>query len=139
MMAGKSAILRAENRKYGRRFISIDLTHHQTEHLKAPILAAWRNADHLVQLFDDSGHQRLTINRAQLAPNGQRWADGYSWDELMVIKRLVGFGDRWAVEVYPPEAHVVDVANMRHLWLIDEPPYGWRNHPITIGPNGQVA
>jgi hypothetical protein len=29
--------------------------------------------------------------------------------------------------VYPPVDEIVNVANMRHLWLLDEaPPYAWR-------------
>lgn len=32
-----------------------------------------------------------------------------------------------AGEVFPAESDVVNVANMRHLWLLREPPpFGWR-------------
>ena len=31
------------------------------------------------------------------------------------------------LEIYPPDDQVIDVANMRHLWLLDEAPaYAWR-------------
>lgn len=85
----------------------------------------WRSRDFLVQLFDDSGTTRVTVNRTFM-PNGIDWADGISWDDLQEIKSQIGRGDAWAVELYPAEAHVVRDANMRHLWLLEEPPpFGW--------------
>ncbi len=92
-------------------------------------LKAWRSKKYAVQLFDQShsspGVLRLSICRATLRTDG-RWEDGLTWDELQDIKRAVGFGDTFAVEVYPPDRDVVNVANMRHLWLLPVPlPIGW--------------
>lgn len=65
---------------------------------------------------------------------GVRWVavsridceDRISWDELQHIKSVIGFPDRMAVEIYPKDADIVNVANMRHLWVLDEPlPIGW--------------
>lgn len=93
-----------------------------------PPILAWRNRDFLAQLFvegDDGEHLRLTINRAYINATGA-WSDGITWDELMAVKAGCGYGDRWAIEVYPPDDGVVNVANMRHLWLVDEPPpFAW--------------
>lgn len=122
-----AARLRVENRKYGRRFTEIPSDQWPPGYalMTVPVLRVWRNRDFLVQLFNE-GHGRLSICRSRLAPNGQRWADGISWDELMEVKAAVGFGSRWAVEVFPPDDCVVDVANMRHLWLLAErPPFSW--------------
>jgi hypothetical protein len=119
--------LRAENRKYGRRFTEVPREQWPTSYalMTVPVLRVWRNRSFLVQLFDE-GDGRLTINRAELAPNGQGWAEGISWDELMEVKADVGFGDCWAVEVYPPDDQIVNVANMRHLWLLPErPSFSW--------------
>ncbi len=67
-----------------------------------------------------NGVQRLSIRRA----DGR---EGVTWDELMAVKAEIGLAERWAVEVYPPDADVVNVANMRHLWLLDgRPIYAWR-------------
>lgn len=45
-------------------------------------------------------------------------ADGITWDDLQWLKAAVGFGDREAVEVFPRDCDVVNVANMRHLWVL---------------------
>lgn len=87
----------------------------------------WGSRDHLAVLYHDpNGHDRLTINSTLMDRSTGRWDDGITWDELMAIKAQCGFADRWAVEVYPPDAEVVDVANLRHLWLLPAPPpYAW--------------
>jgi len=92
-------------------------------------IAVWRSRDFLVQLFEDAQHEgsgpkRLSVNRTHMA--GDRWADGITWDELQRVKREVGMGHLWAVEVYPPDHEVVNVANVRHLWLVPAPAFAWR-------------
>lgn len=81
----------------------------------------WISRNYLVQIFNEPGDiARLSINRSKT--NGQRWEDGLTWDELQAIKAEVGFARQCAVEVYPPDDDVVNVANMRHLWVLPEPP-----------------
>lgn len=89
--------------------------------------AVWRNNRFLVQAFDDGvGALRLSICRSELDDKGN-WRDGLTWDELQQIKNAVGFSDFDAVEVYPAEADVVNVANMRHLWVMTEQlKFAWR-------------
>jgi hypothetical protein len=86
----------------------------------------WRSRHHLVHVYDEPGDiVRLSICRAEV--NGQRWADGIPWDVLQKLKKQCGFGDRAAVEVFPPDSDVVNVANMRHLWVLPQPPaFMWR-------------
>lgn len=73
------------------------------------------------------GAQRVSVNRTLIEEETGRWVDGITWDELQEIKAQIGRQDAWAVEIHPPTDEVVDVANMRHLWLLDEAPaYGWR-------------
>jgi len=45
-----------------------------------------------------------------------------SWDELMQIKRQCGYGDACACELLPPDKDIVNVANMRHIFIMDTPP-----------------
>ncbi|UOW93735.1 hypothetical protein SEA_WRIGLEY_72 [Gordonia phage Wrigley] len=89
--------------------------------------AVWQSRDFLAVLFQDGDHRRLTVNRTQFDTRTNRWREGITWDELMTVKADCGFADAWAVEVYPPTDEVVDVAAMRHLWLLDSaPPYAWK-------------
>ncbi len=72
-------------------------------------------------LFDEDGKKRLSVNRTVLTDDGQ-YQDGITWDELNRVKAEAGFADAWAIEIYPPTDDVVNVANMRHLWILDEAP-----------------
>lgn len=93
-------------------------------------IEAFRSRDFLVQVFDEPSGLRMSVNRTELKGfrDGQPlWRDGISWDDLQRLKSEAGYGDRWAVECYPPDGEIVNVANMRHLWLLPEAPsYGWR-------------
>lgn len=93
----------------------------------APQLRVWRSRDFLVQEFAAPAPAcvRLSVNRTTLA--GDRWSDNITWDELQDIKEQCGYRMADAVEVYPQAGDVVNVANMRHLWIMREPlPFAWR-------------
>jgi len=46
----------------------------------------------------------------------------------MRIKREIGYGENCAVEVLPPEEMVVNVANMRHFFIMEQiPEFVWKN------------
>ena len=113
-------------RKLQRRPI---LEHEAAELAKTGVTSpveVWASRDWLVQIFADPAGERITVNRTTMAPRGGRWLDGISWDELQQLKHNVGRGDKWALEVYPPNDCVVNVANMRHLFVVDEPPaFAW--------------
>jgi len=96
----------------------------------------WQSRKYLVQLFDEGKFaqrvdmRRMTVCRVTLADDG-RWEDGLSWDELQDIKHEIGFGDWYGLEVYPRDCDTVNVANMRHLWLLETPlEIGW----FTLSP-----
>lgn len=90
----------------------------------------WRSRKYLVQVYAEAnpafpGLVRLSICRVKIKTGGG-WQEGLTWEELMQIKRECGFGDRQAVEIYPPDKDVVNVANMRHLWVFFAPiSLGW--------------
>ena len=95
---------------------------------RAEVLNVWRSKKFLVVLYVEYGIRefRMTVNRASIDSKG-KWNAEITWDELQKIKREIGYGNRWAVECYPPESDVVNVANMRHLWLLESPPnFGWK-------------
>lgn len=87
----------------------------------APQRRVLRSRDFLVQEFDAEAPAfvRLSVNRTSVS--GERWRDEISWDDLQRLKRECGYGDRDAIEVYPVDTDVVNVANMRHLWVMAEP------------------
>lgn len=89
------------------------------------LIRVWRSKKFLVQLYIDNGYERLSINRTCLDKKRGRWRDGLTWDDLMQIKRDIGMESKWAIEIYPPDAEIVDVENLRHLWLVDQPPMAW--------------
>jgi hypothetical protein len=87
----------------------------------------WRSQSYLVQVFDkENGAWRVSVNRTELDSNGH-YKDGLTWEELMEIKRQIGHGHSWAVEILPADSQIVNVANMRHFWLLDvAPSFAWR-------------
>ena len=89
-------------------------------------IEVWASRDWFVQVYEAEGCvERISVNRSKRS-NGREWDDGITWDELQELKALIGRGDRWAVECFPPDELVVNDANMRHLLVLDEAPaYGW--------------
>lgn len=88
-------------------------------------IAVWLSRKYLAQVFQESNCLRISINKT--STKGNRWDDGLTWDELQQIKHDIGYGNMLAVEIYPRDCDVVNVANMRHLWLPEFPlPFGWR-------------
>lgn len=91
------------------------------------LLEVWRSREYMVQVFRAPAPctARLSINKTAIA--GQRWAEGIGWEDLQRLKAECGFARFDAVEIFPREGDVVNVANMRHLWVMREPlSFAWR-------------
>lgn len=74
----------------------------------------WDSKDFQAAAFNTGpGVTRLAVQRGDQA-------SGISWDDLQRIKRECGYGDKDAIEFYPREADVVNLANLRHLYIFDE-------------------
>jgi hypothetical protein len=92
--------------------------------------AVWISQRYLVQMFDELPFNgitviRLTVCRTTLGGDGH-WDAALAWEELQQIKSDVGFGSWYGLELYPRDIDVVNVANMRHLWLLEQPlSIGW--------------
>jgi hypothetical protein len=93
------------------------------------VLAVYRSKGFLVQVFYEPAPVvvRLSILRTAIKTNGE-WQENITWEELQRLKREAGYGNCDAVEVYPDDRDVVNVANMRHLWILqpDSLPFAWR-------------
>lgn len=90
-------------------------------------IEVWRSRGFLVQVYaEDNGYVRMSVCRTR--HGGESWDDLITWEELMVLKRECGRGDKDALEVYPADRDVVNVANMRHLFFPPTPvSFKWSN------------
>ena len=93
----------------------------------APLLRVLRSRDFLVQEFAATAPAAVRLSICRTALDGDRWQDGIAWEDLQRLKRECGYANRDAVEVFPSDADVVNVANMRHIWVLAEPvSFAWR-------------
>lgn len=93
-------------------------------------VAVWVSQKYLVQIFDEQPFNGITVMRATVCrvtiTNHGQWNAGIEWEELQQIKSDVGFGEWYAMELFPQDSEVVNVANMRHLWMLEKPlSIGW--------------
>jgi hypothetical protein len=44
--------------------------------------------------------------------------DGITWDELQAVKNKAFGKEITAIEIYPAESELVNIKNMRHLWVV---------------------
>jgi len=98
-------------------------------------IAVFHSSRFLVQVYAEANDIiRLSVNRTKLNSMGD-WEDGISWDDLQEIKNQCGYSDREAVEVYPVSVDVVNVANIRHLWVMPTPlAFVWKKSLATKEP-----
>ncbi len=96
----------------------------------------WQSRDFLAMVYSDPQKDgtfitRISIQRTELQNDGT-WKDGILWDEMMRVKSEIGFGDLWAVECFPPDSAVVNVANIRHIWIVPAPDFGWNANKTPL-------
>lgn len=86
-------------------------------------LNVWLSNDYLAVLYEQraNGWRRLTVNRTR-RDSRRNWRDGITWDELQRVKNECLGEDVWCVENYPSEDKLVNVSNMRHLFVMPEAP-----------------
>ena len=103
-----------------------------------PIIGVWRSNRYLCQAYQESENIiRLSICRTVVDVQNRRWRDKLTWDEIQKIKVECGFGSVDAVEIYPRESDVVNVANMRHLFvMLDGVDFRWRS-PNSLAKENQ--
>lgn len=104
-----------------------------------PLKQVFRSKDFLVQVYEGTP-TRLSISRNEIDSKGN-WRDGITWDELQSIKDACGFADCDAVEAYPRKADIVNLKNMRHLWIVpaEYATFFWRNGEGTGFGTSHVA
>jgi hypothetical protein len=119
VLAWRRRHLARENTRYPRdAFVELP-TAQLPEALRGKVVRVLRSREFLVQVYEEAnGILRLSICRTELDRSGM-FRDGITWDQLQRLKALCGYSDRDAVEVYPPDADLVNKANMRHLWVLN--------------------
>ena len=82
-------------------------------------VAGWCSRHFIATLFQYvDGTKRLNIHRAKIDPDTYRWVGDITWDELMEVKRQCGYGNEFAIEIFPEDENIIDTDNVRHLWII---------------------
>lgn len=77
----------------------------------------------MVQVYAEKDDiTRLSVLRKKRDKKTKTWVDGITWDELQRVKNAVGYANFCAVEVFPEQHNVVNVAAIRHLWVLPERP-----------------
>jgi hypothetical protein len=124
-LRAKSRYLREQNRKYSFVMSSVSRELWPSFSKSMTPEAVWRSCLFLAQVFPaKDGARRISICRTELDLNGN-WRADISWDDLQQIKNECGYSEFWAVEIFPPVSAVVNVANMRHLWVTHKPDFAW--------------
>lgn len=121
--------LEQKNRRYPIRLIRVPETEWPTvPEGVTPPSCVLRSREFLVLFYPETnGVTRLSIKRTNFNPETGVWEDDISWDDLQLLKHEAGFGHLAAVEVFPPNSDVVNVASMRHLWILPAPPaFMWK-------------
>lgn len=124
------AYLAQENMKWPEQLRAVRTEDWPSQHLDAreKIVGVFRSRTHLVQVYQAAAPAlvRLSIQRCALNDAGG-WVDGIGWETLQRLKSEAGYGAHDAVEVYPTDSDVVNVANIRHLFVMREQlPFTWR-------------
>lgn len=103
-------------------------------HTGSVAIGAYRsNAFVVVVWSEPNGFTRLSVNRTEWDERKGRFRDNISWDDLQRLKSEAGYGDVSAVELYPPDQHVLNSANLRHLFLLPTaPPFMWLHDKASI-------
>lgn len=113
--------LQAENRKMPVTMTKQD----HTPNDETEPHGVWRSRDFICMAYLQGIYLRLSICRTEVDNRGS-WKEDITWEDLQRIKQECGYGNHWAVEIFPADEHLVNVANMRHLWVIECPPFAWR-------------
>lgn len=116
--------IESENKKYpDDSFIKIDVPTHVYN-----LIAGYRSKNFIAQIYSEKNAVRISVVRTKLKDDGG-FEEKITWEELMWIKDKLGYGNYDAVEILPKNSDVVNVANMRHIWIPDQNLFGfiWRN------------
>lgn len=120
--------LKRNNGMFSERLVKVDRElwppeiHWPLQNGSVPIAVYRSNAFVVIEWLEPNGFTRLSVNRTEWDRDKGRFRDNIGWDDLQRLKAEAGYGNVSAVELYPPDSHVLDTANVRHLFLLPSPP-----------------
>ena len=127
------AALQADNRMWPEKLTTIPMKlwrpdWHEPDHLGGQMIGVMRSREFFVRIYDiGGGVVRISVIRTEPDPASGRWVGGISWEELQRLKTETGYGACQAIEIFPEDSHVVDIENIRHLWVMPvELSFAWR-------------
>jgi len=128
--------MREQNKQYSKDELVRVPYEDWPEHIKgnkAEPVTMWRSRDYLILAYEDeSEYKRLSMCRTDIDEKGQ-WRQDLSWETIQMLKDASGHADHDAVEIFPRMDDIVNVANMRHLWIMPEPlSFAWRPDGSTL-------
>ena len=109
-------------RSCGRAYVSVDHALKSSSRSRY-LVGFYANATYSVQVYDKFEHAGITWLLIRRHDEGK----DFPWYDLQHAKNSIVGEDRLAVEVFPPEAELVDDANIRHLWVYP------RGHQLPFG------
>ena len=116
--------LKKDNKTYPNHLVELEISE-EKQSRQPTLMRALRSRYFLVQIFEDGDVIRMSVNKTDVNNDGS-WKENISWEDLQQLKRQAGYGTSYAIEVYPRDVDLVNVANMRHLWILDKPlKIGW--------------
>lgn len=117
---GRRAFLR-EHAKQCARWPAAMTAQPVPDDMATHVMGTWRSREFFATAWVQSNPItlcRLSVNRTAIHDKTGSWLGGISWDDLFRIKNECGFRDFDAVEVFPAYDRLVNVANMRHLFVM---------------------
>lgn len=95
----------------------------------------YRSKKYTVIVWNVPAGKKLSIQRNEWDSHTNRYKDNITWDEIQEIKRKCGFGEQNAIEFYPPDSEVINIANVRHIWIL---PDELTNHMLKLDDDNLV-
>ncbi|MGJ8680495.1 DUF7694 domain-containing protein [Paraglaciecola sp.] len=79
--------------------------------------------DFLVHVYDEEHAVRISVERER--PTNNIFIDAISWENIQRVKAKIGYSEAFAVECYPEDVNSVELENVRHLFIVERPPFAW--------------
>ena len=89
----------------------------------------YRNSEYVVMVAEVDTHSEYFGLVTYLMIGRQDGEAVYSWLDLQHIKNSLVGEEALALEVFPPESHLLDTANVYHLWVLPE---GCDHFPLDL-------